>query len=118
MSDTSILELKKRLDNLQRAFEQSQRNQVPLTAKTDDASGAIPQINEKIDEITPYTVTKTAYIEDTEITFTDVPDGTMSVFVKDSEGNYPDFTVSRSGDMVQITFEPLETVTTVTISVL
>ena len=73
---------------------------------------------ENIAEITPYTVTKTAYIDDTEMTFTDVPDGNMSVFIKDSEGNYPSYTVERSGDRVTVSFEALEQITTVTISVL
>lgn len=74
--------------------------------------------SEHIAEITPYTVTKTAYIDDTEITFTEVPDGNMSVFVKDSEGNYPSYTVERSGDRVTVSFEALKQITTVTISIL
>lgn len=86
----------------------------------------IEEINGKLDnifsmrisEITPYTVTKTAYIDDTEITFTEVPTGNLSVYMQDSEGNYPDFTVERSGESVTVSFEALEQITTVTISVL
>lgn len=73
----------------------------------------------QIEDLTPYTVAKTAYIEDTEIAFTDIPDGTMSVSVKDTEGNYPNYTTERTSDKVTIHFsEPLSKVTTVTISVL
>ena len=71
-----------------------------------------------IETITPYTVTKNAYIDDTEVVFTDVPDGNMSVYVKDNEGNYPLYTVERTGNIVTVHFDPLETVTTVTISVI
>lgn len=75
-------------------------------------------LTEELARVTPYTVTKNAYIDDTEVIFTDVPDGNMSVYVKDNEGNYPAYTVERTGNIVTIHFEPLETVTTVTISVL
>lgn len=73
---------------------------------------------EEIARITPYTASKTAYIEDIEITFTDVPNGNLTVSMVDTEGNYPKYTVFRSGDKVEISFEPLQEVTTVTISVL
>ena len=110
-----IDKLEIRLNNLQKAFELAMINQVPITAKADSTV----TLSQEIDQITPYTVTKTAYIEDTEITFTDVPDGTMSASVKDSEGNYPAYTVERTANRVIIRFaEPLTKVTTVTISIL
>jgi hypothetical protein len=66
----------------------------------------------KVDEITPYTETKTAYIGDTEITFyTDVT-GNLTVY-------FPyEYTVERLTDRITITFEPLEEVTDITISIL
>lgn len=70
-----------------------------------------------VSEITPYTETKTAYLGDTEVIFTDVKDGNLSVFVKDENGNYPDFSVDRNGDIITVYFEPLEYITTITISI-
>lgn len=64
-----------------------------------------------------YTDTKTAYLGDTEITFDSVPSGNLSVYVTDAEGNYPNFTAERTGDRITVRFEPLEYVTTVTISI-
>ena len=68
-------------------------------------------------DVTPYAETKTAYIGDTEIVFENVPIGNLSVFVEDSEGNYPDFTIDRAGGIITVTFAPLEYVTTITISI-
>ena len=72
---------------------------------------------QSISEVTPYTETKTAYLGDTEVIFTDVKDGNLSVFVKDENGNYPDFSVDRNGDIITVYFEPLEYITTITISI-
>ena len=72
----------------------------------------------KVAEVTPYTETKTAYIGDTEVVFDVQMNGNLSVFVKDTEGNYPDYAVERTGDRITVEFEPLEYVTTITISIL
>lgn len=62
----------------------------------------------------PYTETKTAYIGDTEITFyipTDIT-GNITVF-------FPyEYSMERMHDRIIITFEPLEEVTDITISIL
>lgn len=44
----TLQQLEARLDNLQRAFEQAMKNQVPLTAKTDNADGKIPAMDKQI----------------------------------------------------------------------
>ena len=75
-----------------------------------------PQKDALIAEVTPYTESKTAYIDDTEVTFADVPQGNLTVYFE-SNGGYPNYNVSRNGDRVTITFEPLEYIGTVTISV-
>ena len=106
-----IKQLEIRLNNLQKAFEQSQRNQVPVTARADSASGAIPRIDEAIKDLTPYTDTKQAYIGDTEAVFTNAPQGNLTVFM---DGDY---TVDREGGIITVHFEPLEEVTTITISI-
>lgn len=104
-SEKEINKLTARLDNLQKAFEQAQRNQVLIVAKTDDTTS-------RVTEITPWTASKTAYIDDTEITFTDVPQGNTSVYM-DTPHTYV-----RDGDRVVVRFEPLEEVTEVTISII
>lgn len=101
--------LESRLDSLQESFIQSQRNNVEVTAKADVGYN-------KPDA--PYTATQTAYIDDTEIVFEGVKEGNLSVYVKDKDGNYPDYTVERAGERVTVHFEPLENETTVTISII
>ena len=70
------------------------------------------------DTLKPYTATKTAYIGDSEMVFSDAPEGNMSVYIKDSEGNYPSYTVERISDRIRVSFEPVEYVTEVTISII
>ena len=103
--EKEINKLIARLDNLQKAYEQSQRNQVPVTAKTDETAN-------KVVEITPWTASKTAYIDDTECIFTEVPTGNMTVYCSVPH------TVERDGDRVVVRFEPLEEVIEVTISII
>ena len=102
--ELEINNLKKRLDNLQQSFIQAQKNSVPTTAKVDDTAN-------KVEQITPYTETKTAYIGDTEVVFTDVKLGNLSVFGLET------YKAERDSDRIRITFEPLEEVTEVTISI-
>jgi hypothetical protein len=102
--EDKVNQLESRLNNLQNAFLQSQKNQVPVTAKTDDTAS-------KVTEITPWTASKTAYIDDTEVTFEGVPQGNTSVFMSVSN------TYVRSGDRVTVMFEKLEEATTVVINV-
>ncbi len=100
-----VNQLEKQFDNLNKAFLQAQRNQVPITAKVDDSAS-------KIVELTPYTETKTAYIGDTEIVFTDVPSGNLLIYSPIVNMSYV-----RLGDKLVISFEPLEEVTEITISI-
>lgn len=87
-----------------------------LSAKIDRLNfynGAdIAGTRQSVSEITPYTETKTAYIEDTTLTFENVPTGNLSVFSTVSEYN-----VNRDGETVIIDFAPLEEVTEFTIMV-
>ena len=64
--------------------------------------------------ITPWTASKTAYIDDTSITFENVPNGNMSVYV----GGVNHTLFERAGDRVVVKFEPLEVVTEVAISII
>ena len=67
---------------------------------------------QSVTEITPWTASKTAYIDDTECIFTEVPTGNMTVYCSVPH------TVERDGDRVTVKFEPLEEVIEVTISIL
>ena len=98
--------LEKTLKNLQDSFIQAQKNLSPTTAKVDDTAN-------KVEQITPYTATKTAYIGDTSVHFLDVPSGNLTVYGLDK--NYK--TTQTSYNAVLIEFEPLEEVTEVTISI-
>lgn len=72
---------------------------------------SIDRLGKQTEAITPKQYTKTAYIEDTEVVFTDVPTGNMTVYCTVPH------TVERDGDRVMVKFEPLEEVTEVTISI-
>ncbi|MCR5098752.1 MAG: hypothetical protein K6B14_07385 [Lachnospiraceae bacterium] len=99
--------LESRFDALQNAFLQSQRNGVAVTAKADE----VVTLNNKVEDITPYTVTKTAYIDDTELTFNNVPTGHITVFCS------IEYSMEHISDSVIISFEPLNEVTEITIMV-
>lgn len=43
--EQEIVDLKKQMEALQKAFIQSQKNQVPITGKTDTAYGKCPQVD-------------------------------------------------------------------------
>lgn len=72
----------------------------------------IDQLGKHVQTVTPYTETKTAYIYDTMVVFTKVPSGNIAVYF-----NKP-YTVERDADRVTVKFEPLEEVTTITISII
>lgn len=72
----------------------------------------IDQLGKQTEAITPKQFTKTAYIEDTEVVFTDIPTGNMTVYCSVPH------TVERDGDRVTVKFEPLEEVIEVTISII
>lgn len=103
MTDTQRIEnLEKRVNAL---FDIVNRNNFYTGA---DIAGT----RQSVSEITPYKETKTAYIEDTTLTFENVPTGNLSVFSTVSEYN-----VNRDGETVIIDFAPLEEVTEFTIMV-
>lgn len=99
--------LEERVTQLEQDVMKLQRNNVPIVSKVDDTSN-------RVDRITPYTETKTAYIGDTEVVFENVPSGNLSIFGLLSRL----YKVERDSDRVTITlFEPLEEVTDITISI-
>ena len=72
----------------------------------------IDQLGKQTEAITPKQFTKTAYIDDTEVVFSGVPTGNMTVYCSVPH------TVERDGDRVTVKFEPLEEVIEVTISII
>lgn len=72
----------------------------------------IDQLGKHVQTVTPYTETKTAYIYDTMVVFTKVPSGNIAVYFDKP------YTVERDADRVTVKFEPLEEVTTITISII
>ena len=72
----------------------------------------IAGVRQSVSEVTPYTETKTAYIDDTEVVFTNVPEGNLTIYF-----NKP-YTLVRDEDRLLIRFEALEEVTPITISII
>lgn len=64
--------------------------------------------------ITPWTASKTAYIDDTSVSFENVPTGNMSVYV----GGVNHTLFERDGDRVTVRFEALTESKEVTISII
>lgn len=73
---------------------------------------SIDRLGKQTEAITPWTMTKTAYIDDTECIFTDVPTGNMTVYCKVPH------TTEIDSNRVAVRFEPLEEVIEVTISII
>lgn len=76
------------------------------------------RIIRNFDNTQAVTINKTAYIGDTEVIFSDVPEGNISVYVKASDGTYPSYRVERVEDVVIVSFDELETTATITISII
>lgn len=77
----------------------------------------VDKLGLRIDNVTPFTETKTAYIEDTEIVFENVPGGSLLVDVQSEDD--PEYSIKRTGDKVIVSFAaPLECVTKVTITIM
>lgn len=74
----------------------------------------LSELNEEVAELTPYTETKTAYFNENEKTFYNVPDGNISVFFDNYNGEY---SVNRVADRVIVSFDTLTQETNITISV-
>lgn len=102
-----VATLERQMKSLQTAYLQSQENEIPLRDKVDDTSN-------KVEQITPYTESKTAYYGDTSITFYDAPQGNVSVFFDGYNGAY---SVSRVENRLSVSFGALDKQTQVTISI-
>ena len=103
--ESRLSALERQMKSLQTAYLQSQENEIPLRNKVDDTSN-------KVEQITPYKASKTAYIGDTEVVFENVPQGDILVF------GLEEYQVKFiTNETFVITFDALEEVTTVSISI-
>lgn len=75
---------------------------------------AIDDLTVQVSEITPYSDKKTAYIDDTEVVFDNVPSGALVVSFANGNTNY---SIERDGDTLIVSFAPLSEVTEVNIAV-
>ena len=103
--EKEINDLKRQVKQLNESVLAMGKNNVGQVSKLDDTSN-------KVEQITPYKASKTAYIGDTEVVFENVPQGDISVF------GLEEYRVEfiTNGTFV-ITFDALEEVTTVSISI-
>jgi hypothetical protein len=69
----------------------------------------IDQLGKEIEVVTPYEAKTTASVKETEVTFIGVPEGiSLITTVKDLEGHLIEHNTIKSGDIVKVTFEPLQ----------
>lgn len=85
-----------------------------LTSSVSNQQAQIDDLTDSVTELTPYTETKTAYYNEKEKTFYNVPEGNVSVFFDNYNGQY---SVNRVSDRVIVSFDTLAQATNITISV-
>lgn len=103
------MDLETRVTNLENMLASVMENISNNKYYTDaDVNG----VRKNVSDITPYTETKTAYIDDTKVVFEGVPSGNLTVYF---DGNY---TIEREDNKVTVMFGPLEEVKEVTISII
>ena len=85
-----------------------------LTQTVNNVQQVQEQQASAIEELTPYTDTKTAYYGETSKTFYGVPEGNVTVFFDNYNGAY---TTSREEDRLTVSFDTLEAETNITISI-
>jgi len=78
----------------------------------------IDQLGKQTEAITPWTASKTAYIDDTEVTFTDAPQGNVSVYMTDKEGQNVPCTFERVYNGIKVAFEKRNSLAEVNISII
>jgi len=105
MIDTEILDL----------FNVMNERIANMNKRIDDVfTNLHSQSTQRIEAITPYTDTKTAYYGETEKVFYNVPQGNITVFWDNYNGDY---SVQRIEDRVTVSFDTLENDTNITIIV-
>lgn len=107
-----------RLENLENFVfalsEKIDRNQFYNNADTAGARQSINNNIQSIEEITPYKTTATAYYGESEKVFYNVPQGNITVFWDNYNGDY---SVKRIEDRVTVSFDTLTDNATISIMV-
>lgn len=75
----------------------------------------ISGVRQSVNDITPYKETKTAYIDDSQVIFSNVPKGNITISLSNPS---IDYAITKDENTVIVSFEPLEEVIDVTISIL
>ena len=84
----------------------------------DPVQRQISALNRRVSEITPYTVSKEAGIQDKECVFDgNYKDGALTASVVTSRGKQIPCTVEKSADNITVKFDELTDVATVTVSI-
>ena len=79
---------------------------------------SIDRLGKQTEAITPWTASKTAYIDDTEVTFTDAPQGNVSVYMTDKDGQNVPCTFERVYNGIKVAFEKRNSLAEVNISII
>ena len=74
-------------------------------------------LNKRVSDITPYTMSKQAYIGDTACVFEPDKTGDISAYVVDNDGNYIQCTITRETGKITILFDELEQIATVNVAI-
>ena len=102
--------LEKRVENLENLVNSLIKSRATDKMYTEaDINGT----RQSVAQITPTTFTKTAYIDDTEVVFTNVPQGNLSVYADNLA-----YRVERTSNTVRISFEALNEAKNITISII
>lgn len=78
---------------------------------------AIERLGHEIEAVTPWMETQSVSMGAKAIEFTDVPEGPVTVIIKDSEGRYHPGSIVINGSIVIVSFEPLEYAADITLKV-
>ena len=82
-----------------------------------ELSKQISAVSAQVSAITPYTESKIAYIDDTEVRFDITKEGNISVFMVDGDGQNVPFTFEQVNGQIIVSFEKRNSLATVTISI-
>lgn len=77
----------------------------------------VGELTERVEALTPYTETKTAYIDDTSITFTSDRQGLVLIDAITQSGSSIATINKREGNIITVEFAPLEEVTNITLTI-
>ena len=83
----------------------------------DRLNSRVSQLSSQVSAITPYTESKTAYIDDTQVSFNIAKEGNISVFMVDGDGQNVPFTYEQVNGQIVVSFEKRDSLATVTISI-